>query len=308
MKRKFRGPPFDAQCAVGSQHGDERIGHLYDWRRDDRQFCLAWPVELGLFRARLPPRNWRIKSASRDDEPPAPMEAMAERHKPKRSTASLDQDGKHAPAPFRTYVRSSVLSGVGNGAPLRTKLRTPILLKFLYDFLPWPATAAALARLSRPWRSARAIARRPRPRPWSDRPENFVVSRGMGVSPGEESSPAGVAAQTIEAPPASGQIKPKEMPGSARHDRGLGDILASLGPFQGRGGGASRSDHVRRLQSDLPLGPEIRSSAFAARVAQRPVAPGTTISAEAPASKAIPFASSKPLMTPATLRSLRRPS
>ncbi len=41
VKRKFRRLPFDAQCAVGRQHGDERIGHRYNCRRDDRRFCLA---------------------------------------------------------------------------------------------------------------------------------------------------------------------------------------------------------------------------------------------------------------------------
>ena len=48
----------------------------------------------------------------------------------------------------------------------------------------------------------------------------FLASRGMGVSPGEESLPAGVAAQAIEAQPVSGQIshqRGKVRPGAERH-------------------------------------------------------------------------------------------
>jgi hypothetical protein len=38
----------------------------------------------------------------------------------------------------------------------------------------------------------------------------------MGVSPGEESRYDGVAAQTIEAQPVFGQIKPSQRPGASR--------------------------------------------------------------------------------------------
>ena len=40
----------------------------------------------------------------------------------------------------------------------------------------------------------------------------FLASRGMGVSPGEESCGSSVAAQAIEAQPSRGQIKPLERP------------------------------------------------------------------------------------------------
>jgi hypothetical protein len=59
----------------------------------------------------------------------------------------------------------------------------------------------------------------------------------MRVSAGEESSVSGVAAQTIEAQPASGQIKPKEDAAvRARHDRGIGDAWLAVGPSKDRGG------------------------------------------------------------------------
>src|SRR5229473_670615 len=45
---------------------------------------------------------------------------------------------------------------------------------------------------------------------------DFLASRGMGVSPGEESRFNGVAAQTIEAQPVFGQIKPSQRPGASR--------------------------------------------------------------------------------------------
>ena len=41
---------------------------------------------------------------------------------------------------------------------------------------------------------------------------DFLVSRGMGASPGEASHSNGVAAQTIEAKPVFGQIKPSKRP------------------------------------------------------------------------------------------------
>jgi hypothetical protein len=41
---------------------------------------------------------------------------------------------------------------------------------------------------------------------------DFLASRGMGVSPGEESRVDSVAAQTIEAQPVFGQIEPSQRP------------------------------------------------------------------------------------------------
>ena len=65
-----------------------------------------------------------------------------------------------------------------------------------------------------------------RPRTIGDAPEgpqrsggrcrsDFLASRGMGVSPGEESPYGGVAAQTIEAQPVFGQIKPSKRRGAS---------------------------------------------------------------------------------------------
>ena len=45
---------------------------------------------------------------------------------------------------------------------------------------------------------------------------DFLASRGMGVSPGEESRFDSVASQTIEAQPVFGQIKPSQRPGASR--------------------------------------------------------------------------------------------
>ena len=52
VKRKFRELPFDTQCAVGRQHGNERIGHRRNWRLSDRTLRLARPIEHGFFRGR----------------------------------------------------------------------------------------------------------------------------------------------------------------------------------------------------------------------------------------------------------------
>ena len=45
---------------------------------------------------------------------------------------------------------------------------------------------------------------------------DFLASRGMGVSPGEESRADSVAAQTIEAQPVFGQIEPSQRPRASR--------------------------------------------------------------------------------------------
>jgi len=45
---------------------------------------------------------------------------------------------------------------------------------------------------------------------------DFLASRGMGVSPGEESRFDSVASQAIEAQPVFGQIKPSQRPGASR--------------------------------------------------------------------------------------------
>ena len=44
---------------------------------------------------------------------------------------------------------------------------------------------------------------------------DFLASRGMGVAQGKKVSSDGVAAQTIEAQPVFGQIKPSQRPGAS---------------------------------------------------------------------------------------------
>ena len=66
---------------------------------------------------------------------------------------------------------------------------------------------------------------------------------------------SGVAAQTIEAQPASGQIKPKEDAAvRARHDRGIGDAWLAVGPSKDRGL-RPWSDLARRLQAQAEQAP-----------------------------------------------------
>src|SRR5579859_8101546 len=79
-----------------------------------------------------------------------------------------------------------------------------------------------------------------RPRTIGDAPEgpersggccrgDFLGSRGMGVSPGEESRVDGVAAQTIEAQPVFGQIEPSQRPRASRAEPQAREKMASFG-------------------------------------------------------------------------------
>ncbi|MDE5456035.1 hypothetical protein GWE18_25050 [Bradyrhizobium sp. CSA112] len=78
-----------------------------------------------------------------------------------------------------------------------------------------PATTAASMAMGRPRTIGDAPARGPE-RSGGRCRSDFLASRGMGVSPGEESRFDSVAAQTIEAQPVFGQIKPSQRPGALR--------------------------------------------------------------------------------------------
>ena len=58
---------------------------------------------------------------------------------------------------------------------------------------------------------------------------DFLASRGMGVSPGEESRVDSVAAQTIEAQPVFGQIEPSQRPRASRAEPQVREKMAVLG-------------------------------------------------------------------------------
>ena len=58
---------------------------------------------------------------------------------------------------------------------------------------------------------------------------DFLASRGMGVSPGEESRVDSVAAQTIEAQPIFGQIEPSKRPRASRAEPQVREKMAGLG-------------------------------------------------------------------------------
>jgi hypothetical protein len=60
---------------------------------------------------------------------------------------------------------------------------------------------------------------------WRD----FLASRGMGVSPGEESRANSVAAQTIEAQPVFGQIEPSQRPRASRAEPQVREKMAAVG-------------------------------------------------------------------------------
>jgi hypothetical protein len=60
---------------------------------------------------------------------------------------------------------------------------------------------------------------------WRD----FLASRGMGVSPGEESRANSVAAQTIEAQPVFGQIEPSQRPRASRAEPQVREKMAGFG-------------------------------------------------------------------------------
>jgi len=82
-----------------------------------------------------------------------------------------------------------------------------------------------------------------RPRTIGDAPEglersggrcrrDFLASRGMGVSPGEESRVDSVAAQTIEAQPVFGQIEPSQRPRASRAEPQVREKMAGLGSLR----------------------------------------------------------------------------
>src|SRR5579863_10263914 len=77
-----------------------------------------------------------------------------------------------------------------------------------------PATTAASMAICRP----KTIGDAPEGLERSGRccRRDFLASRGMGVSPGEESRVDSVAAQTIEAQPVFGQIEPSKRPRASR--------------------------------------------------------------------------------------------
>src|ERR1700720_495904 len=58
---------------------------------------------------------------------------------------------------------------------------------------------------------------------------DFLASRGMGVSPGEESRVDSVAAQTIEAQPVFGQIEPSKRPRASRAEPQVRETMAGFG-------------------------------------------------------------------------------
>src|SRR6266851_1982789 len=58
---------------------------------------------------------------------------------------------------------------------------------------------------------------------------DFLASRGMGVSPGEESRVDSVAAQTIEAQPVFGQIEPSKRPRASRAEAQVRKKMARFG-------------------------------------------------------------------------------
>jgi hypothetical protein len=77
-----------------------------------------------------------------------------------------------------------------------------------------PATTAASMAIYRPKTIDDAPASGPE-HSEGHRGRGFLVSRGMGVSPGEESRGDGVAAQAIEAQPVFGQIEPSRRSGAS---------------------------------------------------------------------------------------------
>jgi hypothetical protein len=97
-----------------------------------------------------------------------------------------------------------------------------------------PATTAASMAIGRPETIDDAPASGPE-RSGGWRRRDFLASRGMGESPGEESRSDAVAAQAIEAQPVSGQIRPsrgKVRRGAEEH---RGEDLAKTGFTRTRG-------------------------------------------------------------------------
>ena len=115
-------------------------------------------------------------------------------------------------------------------------MRTPLACRLRVMISPWksfptflnePMVAMSLLLLCFEPATTAASMAMGRPRTIGDAPagpersggrcrRDFLASRGMGVSPGEESRVDSVASQTIEAQPVFGQIKPSQRPGASR--------------------------------------------------------------------------------------------
>jgi hypothetical protein len=94
---------------------------------------------------------------------------------------------------------------------LPTFLKEPMLAMSLLLLCFEPATTAASMAMDRPRTIGDAPARGPE-RSGGRRRRDFLASRGMGVAQGKKVLSDGVAAQTIEAQPVFGQIKPSKRP------------------------------------------------------------------------------------------------
>src|ERR1700722_10877308 len=112
--------------------------------------------------------------------------------------------------------------------PLACRLRVMISpWKSLPTFLNEPMVAMSLLLLCFEPATTAASMAMDRPRTIDDAPagpersggrcrSDFLASRGMGEAQGKKVVSDSVAAQTIEAQPVLGQIKPSEMPGASR--------------------------------------------------------------------------------------------
>jgi hypothetical protein len=88
---------------------------------------------------------------------------------------------------------------------------------------------------------------------------DFLASRGMGVSPGEESRVDSVAAQTIEAQPVFGQIEPSKRPRASRAEpqvrekmAGLSSVRQEVGTVRRRKRNEGRQKALSSAQSQPP--------------------------------------------------------
>src|SRR5437879_3392038 len=114
-------------------------------------------------------------------------------------------------AKMRTPLTCKLRVMISPWKSLPTFLKEPMLAMSLLLLCFEPATTAASMAMNRPRAIGDAPARGPE-RSGGRRCGDFLASRGMGASPGEESRINGVAAQTIEAQPLFGQIKPSKRP------------------------------------------------------------------------------------------------
>src|ERR1700751_3440467 len=77
---------------------------------------------------------------------------------------------------------------------------------------------------------------------------DFLASRGMGVSPGEESRVDSVAAQTIEAQPVFGQIEPSKRPRASRAEPQVQEKMAGSGSARQEGKKVQRRKRNQRRE------------------------------------------------------------